>query len=324
MDRIPAIRRVILADVSFAKGALWSAAAVALPTVLGLMLRQGELGTPFITYFPAVLVAALLLGWRWGLAVLAGCAVAANWAFLGGAPGLTLSPGDLLREALFAAIGAALVWVGEMVRRLVRELEAAKARESLLNQELMHRVKNMLATVNAMAVLTARHCEPGQFAQAFTGRMRALDKATDLLGAGREMHCEVRKLVESAIEPFRSGGNFAVQGPGCELPRDACVPLSLALHELCTNAAKHGALSVAEGRVELAWECDAGGFLTLRWREEGGPPVPEVRRTGMGTQLLRRQRGLTSVEVEFPREGVRCEIAIEGAVPSTAPAERAA
>ena len=324
MDRIPAFRRVILADVTPVRGALWAALAVAVPTGLRLAIDTSVAGSAFVTYYPAIALAALFLGWRWGAAVAVAATAVANRLFSDRSFWDILTGPDALVIGLFALSCAVLILTGEMARRLVRELETAKAREELLNAELMHRVKNMLATVNAMAVLTARHCEPGQFAQAFTGRMRALDKATDLLGAGREMHCEVRKLVESAIEPFRSGGNFAVQGPGCELPRDACVPLSLALHELCTNAAKHGALSVAEGRVELAWECDAGGFLTLRWREEGGPPVPEVRRTGMGTQLLRRQRGLTSVEVEFPREGVRCEIAIEGAVPSTAPAERAA
>jgi two-component sensor histidine kinase len=314
VDRIPAIRRVILADVPPARGALWAAAAVAVPTALGWAIGQGELGVPFITYFPALLLAALLLGWRWGLAVLAASAAVADWMFLG-EPGPSLAPGDFARLALFLVIGALLVWVGEIVHRQVRELEAAHAREELLNAELMHRVKNMLATVNAMAVLTARHSGPGQFAQAFGGRMKALDRATAMLGAGRATHCEVRKLVEGAIEPFRTDGNFAIEGPRCDLPRDSCVPLSLALHELSTNAAKHGALSVPEGKVELAWECDVAGLLTLVWREGGGPPVPEVRRTGMGTQLLRRQRGLKAVEAEFRREGVVCRIEIEGARP---------
>ncbi len=323
VDRRPALRRVILADVSPVRGALWAAAAVAVPTALGALLGQGELGVPFITYFPAVLLAALLLGWRWSVAVLVACGVVANWAFLGEGA-LTFAGDDRVRLALFALMGAALVWTGEMVRRLVRELEAAKAREELLNAELMHRVKNMLATVNAMAVLTARHCEPGQFVQAFSGRMRALDKATALLGAGRATHCEVRSLIEGAIEPFRTDGNFVLDGPRCELPRDACVPLSLALHELCTNAAKHGALTAPAGKVELTWQCDEDGLLTLDWRERDGPPVPEQRKSGMGTQLLRRQRGLKSVEVEFRPEGLACRILIEGVYPAKPAAERAA
>ncbi len=320
MDRIPAIRRVILADRSPVAGALWAAVAVAAPTALGLAIRQGELGVPFISYFPAIVLAGLLLGWRWGAVVLVASGIVANWAFLSGPELWSWSIEDLVREGLFALTGAALVWVGEACRRLVREIEAAKQRETMLNHELMHRVKNMLATVNAMAVLTARHSAPDQFAKAFSGRMRALDRATELLGVGQNAQCEVAALVEGAVAPFRGDENFAVAGAPCELPRDACVPLSLALHELCTNAAKHGALSAAEGRVELSWECDAAGRLSVWWRERGGPPVPEQRRAGMGTQLLRRQRGLRAVEVRFRPEGLECDIEIDGARPVRAAA----
>ena len=322
MDRIPAIRRVILAEIPLAASAGWAALAVAVPTALRWAIDQGSAGIPFVTYFPAVVLAALLLGWRWATVVALTSGAVANRVF-GDESLLDISALDAALIGLFALSCAALIWIGEMARRLVRQIEAAKAREELLNQELMHRVKNMLATVNAMAVLTARHSGPGEFAQAFSGRMRALDKATDLLATGRNLHCEMQRLAEGAIEPFRTDGNFAISGPRCELPRDACVPLSLALHELSTNAAKHGALTVPEGRVVLTWECGEGGMLTIDWREEGGPPVPEVRRTGMGTQLLRRQRGLTSVEAMFHRDGLRCRITVEGATP-LAPAEKAA
>lgn len=315
MDRIPALRRVILAEVPPFARALWAVAAVAVPTGLRWAIDRGEAGIPFVTYFPAVVLASLFLGWRWGAAVALASGVLANRLFRPEPLLATVDAADAVLVALFFLSCAVLVWTAEMARRLVRELEDAKAREELLNQELMHRVKNMLATVNAMAVLTARHAEPGQFAQAFTGRMRALDRATALLAAGRETLCEVAKLVDGAIEPFRTSENFVVSGQPCELPRDACVPLSLALHELCTNAAKHGALTAPEGKVVVAWDCDEAGLLTLDWRESGGPPVPERRKTGMGTQLLRRQRGLKSVEAEFRREGLTCRICIDGAKP---------
>ena len=302
------------------RAALWAAAAVVVPTALRLPLGAGMTSVPFTTYYPAVAMVALLLGWRWAAGVAVVCGLVANYLFLEPAMHFGLGARQLLAMAMFWLSCAILIFAGEMARRLVRELEDAKAREELLNAELMHRVKNMLATVNAMAVLTARHSEPGGFTQAFTGRMRALDKATELLGTGRISHCEVARLAESATEPFRTDGNFALSGPRCELPRDACVPLSLALHELCTNAAKHGALTAPEGRVVLSWHCDAAGLLTLDWREEGGPPVPEQRRTGMGTQLLRRQRGLASVDVEFRREGLCCRICVEGVMPVKAAA----
>src|SRR5690606_181074 len=211
-----------------------------------------------------------------------------------------MGPDGLIMVA-FALSCAILVATGEMVRRLVREIEAAKAREEVLNMELMHRVKNMFATVNALATMTARHSAPEDFPSALAGRMRALLRATELLGIDEKAHCEVHRLVENALAAFRSSRTFTAEGPSCELPREACVPLSLALHELCTNAVKYGALSQPEGRVTLLWTIGEGadGLLRLAWREDGGPPVTAPSKVGMGTQLLRRQRGLGKVDVRF-------------------------
>src|SRR5690606_33561117 len=212
---------------------------------------------------------------------------------------------------------AALVGIGEIARRTVREADAAMAREEALNRELLHRVKNMLATVNAMAVLTARHSDPDSFVPALTGRVQALERATELLGAGESAPCEVARLVEAAIEPFSAGSNFLVEGAPCRLPRESCVPLSLALHELSTNAVKYGALSVPEGRVSIAWTLEPGGdVLRLVWTEAAGPPVALPTRSGLGSQMLRAQAGLAAVELEHRADGARCEIAIEGVVGS--------
>ena len=314
MHRIAAIRRAILADVPPVQALGWSVLAVAVPTALRWAIDQGSLGVPFLSYFPTLTLAALFLGWRWAAGVALASAVVAN-NLLRDAPVRFYHGGsELLLAALFVLSCAALVAIGEVARRTVREIEAAKARETLLNQELLHRVKNLLSTVNAMAVLTARHSEPEGFVDALTGRMQALERATELLSVDERVHCDVQSLVESALEPFRAGDNFTVGGPACELPRDACVPLSLALHELCTNAHKYGALSVPEGRVELLWTVGEGedALLRLAWREIGGPPVSAPRHTGMGTQLLRRQRGLDKVELRYAPGGVECSIAVAG------------
>jgi two-component sensor histidine kinase len=326
VDRIPALRRVILADVPLWKGALWSAAAVAVPTLLRLTVDHGAAGMPFVTYFPAVVLAALFLGWRWGAVVALVSGAVANQVFIAEPLRFYADLEQALLVVLFALSCAALVWTGEMVRRLVRELQAAREREALLNHELMHRVKNLLATVSAMAMLTARHTEPDRFVEALSGRMRALEKATDLLGTGQGGQCDLHRLIDGAVAPFRAGDNFTVEGPACELPRDACVPLSLALHELCTNAAKHGALTAETGRVDVRWTLGEGDeqLLRLVWREQGGPPVPEVRKAGMGTQLLRRQRGLDDIDVRFERTGLTCEVSIDGCRPREAAIERAA
>lgn len=326
MDRIPAVRRALLAERPPLAALGWSVVAVAVPTALRWSIDQSVTGVAFTTYYPAVLLATLLLGWRWGAGVAVASGLIANFAFLGDPGRFVVDAETILREGMFALSCVVLIMSGEMCRRLVRELEAAKARETLLNDELMHRVKNMFATVNALATLTARHSTPAEFQKALSGRMRALSRATDLLSVGHRGHCEIQRLVEQAVEAFRTSANFTLSGADCEVPRDACVPLSLALHELCTNATKYGSLSTPSGHVTVLWTLGEGGdgLLRLVWREEGGPPVAPPTRTGMGTQLLRRQGALSKVEVHYRPEGVQCEICIEGALPAIAEQVRAA
>jgi len=326
MDRMPALRRLILAERPPLASFAWSAGAVAGSTLLRWVIDRGDAGIPFVTYFPVVVFVSLLLGWRWGTVSALAAGVICNRVF---------RPEPLLQEfvgtvavlvGLFVLSCAALIGIAEMARRLLRELEAAKAREVMLNTELAHRVKNMVATVSAMAVLTARHSEPDRFIEALGGRLETFKRATEVLDSSGDALCDLHRLVDTALGPFRSESNFWIAGPRCHLPRDSCVPLALALHELATNAAKYGALSVPEGQVVLLWTVGEGdgGLLRLAWREEGGPQVEEPQRTGMGTQLLKRQRGLKSVKVTFPRDGVQCEIAVAGVRCTELPLEEAA
>lgn len=312
MDRIPAVRRAILADLTPLVAFGWAVLAVAVPTALRWAVDRGASGVPFVTYYPVVALVALGLGWRWAAGVTLACAVIANRVFNPEPLLFWMGAREAVLVALFLLSCAVLIWAGDTARRMVRALEATKAREETLNRELLHRVKNLLSTVNAMAVLTARHSEPEAFAAALTGRMQALERATGLLGVDEATPCAVHAVVESALAPFSAGSNLLIEGPPCELPRDACMPLSLALHELATNASKYGALTAPEGRVSVVWTLEPGGALALAWRECGGPPVTPPERTGMGTQLLRAQRGLDRVELAYHPEGVACAIGIDG------------
>jgi two-component sensor histidine kinase len=321
VERNPTLRRVFLARISPVAAAGWAVVAVVVPTALRWAIDRGEGGMAFLTFYPAVVLSALFLGWRWATAVAVVSAVIANRVLRPHPLLFYEGPREALLVALFLLSCAALVWIGSTARRLVRELEAAKVREETLNHELLHRVKNMLATVNAVAVLTARHTPPDEFVRALDGRMRALERATGLLGTSQKGQCDLHRLIADALEPFAGDDAFTVEGPGCELPRDSCVPLALALHELCTNAAKHGALRGAAGRVDLRWTigegagADGARLLRLVWRESGGPPVVPPAKTGMGARLLRAQRGLDEVLVAYPPDGLMCEINVAGVGP---------
>lgn len=312
LDRFPAVRRALLAEPPTLAAFGWSLLAVFLALGLRLLIDGGHLGVPFTTFYPVVMLCSLLLGWRWGAFVTVLSAVLANRLVLQRQLRFWEQPGDAALVAMFFFSCAVLVLTGHLARRALHQAQAAQQREELLNRELMHRVKNMLATVSALASMTARHTPADQFQRAFSGRMMALQRATELLGMGEGGTGDLVQLVDSAIEPFRADGNFTVGGPRCTLPREACVPLSLALHELCTNAAKYGALSVPEGRVTLGWAL-SDGVVRLLWQEVGGPAVTPPTREGMGTQLLRRQRELGVVALDYAPDGLRCTFDIPGA-----------
>jgi PAS domain S-box-containing protein len=177
----------------------------------------------------------------------------------------------------------------------ITERKRAEQRQSLLVAELNHRVKNALATVQALADQTLRGADgdPGRFVTDFTARLRTLARAHDLLTRRGWEPAGLGEVARAALELWlEEGGDCRVSLAGTDeamvSPRQAQA-LVLALHELATNAAKHGALSRPGGRVELCGRMGAGGVLTLEWSETGGPPVagPPVRR-GFGTRLLER------------------------------------
>lgn len=314
MDRIPAIRQVILAKRTVLNSSMWAAIAVAAPTGIRWLIDQGANGMPFVTYYPAVLFASVVLGGRYGSIVAIASSIVANRVLSPEPLVLTTSLQQTLLILLFATSCAILVWAGAMLGRLVREQDQAREGEERVNQELLHRVRNLITVVQSLASLSQRHSHPDEFVEAFSGRLSAMGKANELLGVGRDVHCEIGKLFEGAVAPFRNDRNFRIEGPHCELPKEACVPFVLAIHELCTNAVKYGSLSVPGGTVSVEWSIDPTreGVLHLHWIEEGGPPVQERKRTGMGTLLLRPQGGLKDVQVHFHPAGVECQMVIDG------------
>jgi PAS domain S-box-containing protein len=193
----------------------------------------------------------------------------------------------------------------------ITERRQAEDRLRLLAREVDHRAKNALAVVQAALRLTPRE-EAGRFAQAVEGRVAALARAQTLLAADRWTGAELRALIEGELAPFRGAGQAVeLDGPRVLLPPGVTQPLAMAVHELATNAVKHGALSVPEGRVSVTWRMEEGK-LRLRWVERGGPPLdgPPERR-GFGSRVLegtvRGQLG-GAVRTLWGRDGLVCEV----------------
>ena len=312
MTRLGFVRRALLAERSHPERLLWAALAVALPTFLRLAIDGGANGIPFVTYFPAIMLAAVFLDWRYASLTAIASAVVAKRVFIGGPVLIEMDIAYLLIIGMFFLSCALLIVIGETLRRTLRRLDAAASTQEMLSDELRHRVRNVLTVVQSIAAMTRRN-HSDDFWEAFTGRLTALAGASDLIGTAEWETCRIPDLIEQAIKPFAANGNIRLDGPACRLPRQCCVPASLALHELCTNAIKHGALSVPEGRVDLTWTITDDDAMMLIWREGGGPRVTKPARKGMGTRLLVAQPGLAAVSLRFEPDGVECHMKIAGA-----------
>lgn len=198
------------------------------------------------------------------------------------------------------------------VSRDITEQKLTEARQTLLMQELAHRMKNTMAMVQAVAAQTMRNAPSLEAAgAALAARLLALAKAHDILLQGSFARASLSGLVEGAVSLHGDGvaGRFRIDGPDLTLGPRHGMTLALMLHELGTNAAKYGALSVAAGWVCITWnvaEAEGGQTLRFRWEESGGPPVSPPTRTGFGTRLIARSLAHSfggTAHLSYPREG---------------------
>lgn len=316
MDLMPAVRRAVTRQRGRAEQVVWMAVLFVVPTLVRASVDTGGLALPFLTYWPSLLVASLILDTGFAVAFAVLAAVAAQRLFGGGGWFVAIDAARVVFFALFAFSSSLIVTMGALLRRAVRHLEEANRQQEGFNRELRHRVRNMLAIVQALASRGPKAENPLDFFREFSGRLDSLARASDLLRIGTEAEGRLPDLIARTIKPFASGGRMHLQGTPCVVPDESCIPLVMALHELCTNAVKHGALSGDAGRVEISWfVAEGGGGLFLLWKEVGGPPVNPPRREGIGTRLLMPQPGLDKVELVFEPSGLWCEIAIHAARP---------
>jgi PAS domain S-box-containing protein len=215
-------------------------------------------------------------------------------------------------EIAFAREVAERAWSG------LTRVEADEQQRTL-NRELSHRLKNTLAMVQAIASQTLRSVTDVEAAkEALAARLIALGKAHDILLAGVHESAEMEAVMRSAlsIHDDRQPGRFRIAGPPVLLGSKAALALALMLHELATNAAKYGALSVPEGRVSLCWSLDdtgnaGGATVRLTWSETNGPVVTPPMHKGFGSRLI--ERGLVgavggTISLDYRPTGLVCRV----------------
>jgi PAS domain S-box-containing protein len=168
----------------------------------------------------------------------------------------------------------------------ITERRESEVRQALLAREVDHRAKNALAIVQSIVRLTRADTMPA-YVTAVEGRITALSRAHTLLSHSRWQGADLGALVEEELAPYRGDAVDKVEmiGPDVSLQPVSAQTLTLALHELATNAAKYGALSSMSGRVGVSWELKPT-TLELHWREAGGPPTQPPRQSGFGTRII--------------------------------------
>ncbi|MBM6583797.1 sensor histidine kinase [Microvirga sp. BT689] len=315
-------------QASLGQGAYESVSLDGVPTLLALSRSPGSgwstiVAVPRSEITAAAWRSALYLALAGGLLLALGVVMAwqVGRSIAGPVKGLASLAQHVGRGEPITAPASGLVEidrVGDALALASTQLLEADRRQKLLIDELNHRVKNTLATVQSLAWQAARPGVPPQAAQErFQQRLLALSRTHNLLNETLWEGASLRSLLDAEFEPYAAQSpQTRLNGPEVDLPARLAVVLGMAFHELTTNAVKYGALARASGRVQVDWKVDESGegaVLTLDWCELGGPVLEAQPSPGFGSRLL--QQTIThelagQLDIRFEREGVCCTIIV--------------
>jgi two-component sensor histidine kinase len=257
---------------------------------------------PFATFYPASMIATLVGGMTAGVIAVGLGAVIGFWLLMPEFTAMPL-PVQLLNFVLYLASSLVVVWAGEQYRALVRHLDQEEQFRQVLVSELGHRVHNKLATIQA--ILRHELRAHREVAHSVSRRLAALAATDEFLANSDGEDVELEQVVRAEPAPYDET-RAVVEGTPTQVPPRLAVTLALILHELATNAAKHGALSTSDSRVLVSWRTAAG--RTAIEVECGDPPISPPTRRGFGQRLI--EEGLTAfggeVEVRFEPGGLHC------------------
>ncbi len=263
----------------------------------------------FAAYYPAVLFATYVGGAGVGIFAAVLATVIGWWAFI--PPHYTFFPitsGQETRVLGFIIASALIIWGADHYRKLRKRLEDEEKFRRLAVEELAHRLKNKLATIQAIIGFQLR--EEPQIRDAILGRLTALSATDDLIMSAQGQGAALRDILSAEFAPYDLS-RISMQGPECLLSPKLALMIALLVHELATNAAKYGAFSNSTGTLSIEWSL-SGGRLNVEWRESGGPSVGKPTHRGFGSRLFLRalDQFNGSVEAIFAPSGLVCTLIV--------------
>lgn len=301
---------------------------------LRFWLDEYLLGTfPYVTFFPAVVMVAFIFGIPQGIMVAILGGLASWYFFIPPYFSFDLSVSSIIAMLLYLFVVVTDIGLTALMMSAYRAEKAARAEmqrlaehQEVMAQELDHRLKNVFATINAIINLSRRHVETvPQFATSLRERLDAMARSNLLLrGLRSGEETTVYVIISKALEPFgvAETSRLQLKGPPVPVSGQTVILLSLVLHELGTNAAKYGSLSVDAGEIHLSWtvgsiitpDGNSTTALSICWSEWGGPTPqePEEGKAGFGSTLVRRVVAAVhgSVAITFAPSGLVAEISI--------------
>jgi two-component sensor histidine kinase len=237
-----------------------------------------------------------------------------GWTAAAGIAEKTLTAPAARTFLLTGTIGIVMLAIGlGFAIRMASTIARAEALHDLLINEVNHRVKNTLATVQSLSLQTFHSGADAAARSKFDARLGSLGRAHDVLSAKKWEGADIWEIVEATMEPFVSTtpDRIRLSGPSVAMSARSLLMLSMVLHELATNATKYGALSKAGGRVSIDWALKGGDTVELFWSEAGGPPVEKPAHAGFGSTLIEKgfaaQIGGTAT-LRFDPKGVTCAL----------------
>jgi two-component sensor histidine kinase len=264
---------------------------------------------PFATFFLAVLLAALIGGIGPGiLAAIAGGFIG-WWVFL--PPAMVffpLKPGQVISLLAYLITCLILVWAAEHYRRLTKRLEDEQKFRELAVEELAHRLKNKVATIQSIVSLRLR--EDPQARDEIVNCLGSLRATDDLIIAAQGRGARIGDILSAELRPY-DVARISIDGPEILLSPKLALTMALLFHELATNAAKYGALSRSVGKISVRWS-HSDPWLNLEWRESEGPPVTLPNHRGFGTRLFLRalEQFGGKAEATFASTGLICKLSV--------------
>jgi two-component sensor histidine kinase len=265
----------------------------------------GEEVFVFAGYYPAVLFATYVGGAAVGIVTTLLSALIGWWAFIPPHFAFTpITPAVVTKLSAFVFACALIIWGADRYRRLLTRLENEEEFRKLAVEELAHRLKNKIATIQSVISVKLRD-EP-QTRDAILSLLNSLSATDDLVLATQGKGAHIRDIFDAEVRPYDIS-RISMRGPDVLLPPKLAMTIALVVHELATNAAKYGALAGPKGKLTISWQV-IRDRMTIDWRESDGPVVVPSQHTGFGTRLLSRalKQFDGSIDNKFESTGLIC------------------